>query len=153
MSGDENIPYTGPVPDYVRNHVPFNPKLPRRFDDTRNEDRPASHQVWWHRPFIVTYTVDGMDDFYAGRRDEYAEAGRKGWVESRVKWLAAWPSGIRYDVRCLDGAWDRSTNWGAFATLDEALECVRAGPEWMRARDKVLREKDGVAGHKGDAAP
>ncbi|MBF5007848.1 hypothetical protein [Diaphorobacter caeni] len=32
----------------------------------------------------------------------------------------------RYVIRCLDfGAWDRSTNWGYVASLDEAVELVR----------------------------
>jgi hypothetical protein len=113
--------------------VPFNPKLPRNFDDTPNESRPLSHRRWWGRPFICTETIDRMDAFYAGRTDDHAEAGRNSWAESRPQWLAAWPNGIRYDVRCLDGgAWDRSTTWGAFATLDDALKCAATGPSWRR---------------------
>ena len=108
--------------------VPFNPKLPKRFDDTPNEERPASHQRWWGRPFIVTETVDRMDDFYANRRDEYADKGREFWEETRAKWLESWTDGIRYDVRCLDGgAWDRSTWWGSFRTIDEAVQCALTG--------------------------
>ncbi len=114
--------------------VPFNPTLPKDFDSTPNQARPESHQRWWNRPFTRTETIEQLDAFYAGRTDDHAEAGRKHWAESRAQWLAAWPSGIRYEVRCLDGgAWDRSTSWGMFATLDEALACVTAGPSW-RAR-------------------
>jgi hypothetical protein len=81
--------------------VAFNPKLPRNFDSTPNDARPASHRKWWNRPYISTQTGDDPH------------------------WLNAWPSGIRYDVRCLDGgAWDRSTGWGMFATLDEALQLI-----------------------------
>lgn len=83
--------------------VLVNPALPRMFDQTPNEHRPASHRKWWHRPFIVTDTVEAMD---------------------------AWPSGVRYTVRCLDGgAWDRSTNWGSVATLELALARARASGE------------------------
>ena len=102
--------------------VPFNPELPPRFDDTPNDRRPPSHQSWWHRPFIQTYTVDTWEAHYAA----LAEEARKQWADSgRANWIEAWPSGIRYDVRCLDGgAWDRSTSWGMFASLEEALSCA-----------------------------
>jgi hypothetical protein len=86
--------------------IPINPRLPKNFDDTANELRPKSHNRWWFRPFIRTY--DG--GYKPG--DDYYE-----------KWLEAWPTGIRYDVRCLDGgAWDRTTGHGQFATLEEALK-------------------------------
>lgn len=33
-----------------------------------------------------------------------------------------------YEVRCLDGgAWDRSTNWGKFPTIEEAVGRAKAG--------------------------
>ena len=82
--------------------IPLNPKLPGNFDDCDNRFRPASHRRWWNRPFIRTE------------------------VDDDPRWLAAWPSGIRYDVRCLDGgAWDRSTGWGMFGTIEEAIRCAR----------------------------
>lgn len=98
--------------------VPFNPELPPDFDNTPNERRPSSHQPWWHRPYVCTVTVETW----------------KRWTDAeRAKWIEAWPSGIRYDVRCLDGgAWDRSTSWGSFATLDDALACIAAGRPWGR---------------------
>jgi hypothetical protein len=77
--------------------IPVNPKLPRDFDNTPNGERPKSHMKWWDRPYIVT------------------EKNNR------------WPGGVRYDLRCLDGgAWDRSTCWGCFATLDEAIAAARA---------------------------
>lgn len=83
--------------------VLVNPQLPAAFNDTNNEARPESHQCWWNRPYIVTHTGTG------------------------VEWKAAWPSGARYDVRCLDGgAWDRSTKWGCFRTVEEALACAQS---------------------------
>ena len=92
--------------------VLINPKLPKGFDDTPNEERPLSQIIWWDRPYIVTYTDTGD------------------------KWLDAWPSGTRYDVRCLDGgAWDRSTNWGCFSSLEEALKRVTAPPDWHSQLD------------------
>lgn len=107
--------------------VLIDPKLPPSFDNTANEDRPASHQKWWRRPYIETVSVEDCDRYYADRTDEWAEKGREYWAEGRPKWIAAWPFGTRYDVRCLDGgAWDRSTCWGMFATLDEAVACAKA---------------------------
>ncbi|HKT97932.1 MAG TPA: hypothetical protein VJS30_15585 [Paraburkholderia sp.] len=107
------------------NGVLLNPELPKRFDDTPNDQRPDDQRKWWYRPFIVTNTIEEMDEFYSGRTDEYADEGRARWVEGRVKWLQAWPSGVRFETRCLDGgAWDRSTSWGMFATIEEALQCV-----------------------------
>lgn len=122
----------------IRNHrfkaedcvddVLINPQLPKNFDATRNEDRPPGHAKWWHLPYIQTVTVQSWDVAYARRTDEYAESARAEWVTSRVKWMAAWPSGTRFDVRCLDGgAWDRSTNWRCFATLEEALARANSG--------------------------
>ena len=102
--------------------VPINPKLPPDFDQTPNDDRPDAHRKFWGVPFIVTDSVDAWDAYYADRTDEWAEEGRAHWVEGRKRWMEAWPSGVRYSVRCLDGgAWDRSTAWGSFPTLEAAL--------------------------------
>jgi hypothetical protein len=121
--------------------VLIDPELPEAFDETPNEDRPASQQKWWHRPFIVTDTIEQMDAFYAGRTDEYAEQGRKSWAEEhRAKWMAAWPSGARYETRCLDGgAWDRSTHWGhvPYARRSLAL-CENEGSASLRKDTRPL---------------
>ena len=112
--------------------VPVNPKLPRRFDNTPNDARPASHDKFWGRPYIETETIEQCDAQYETRTDEWAAEGRRMWYEERrAKWLEAWPSGTRYDVRCLDGgSWDRSSSWGMFATLAEAVACAQTGPSW-----------------------
>ncbi len=84
--------------------VLIDPELPAGFDDTANEERDPAHRVFEDLPFI--------------RRTESLEPG----------FLQAWPAGVRFDVRCLDGgAWDRSTVWGMFGTLSAAVECARAG--------------------------
>lgn len=94
----------------TRHAIPINPKLPAKFDCTANEQRPPSHRRWWNRPYIETYTWE------------------EGHSCPREKWFASWPSGTRYDVRCLDGgAWDRPTCWGMFKTLEEAIACARSG--------------------------
>lgn len=98
--------------------VLVNPSLPEGFDQTPNDERPASQKKWWHRPFIVTY---------ADAVSPYAQCSEAEKQAMRRRWLEAWPSGTRYDVRCLDGgAWDRSTWWGSFPTLEAALACARS---------------------------
>jgi len=113
--------------------VLIDPKLPKNFDNTPNEDRPGSQAKWWGFPFIVTYSVEQLDGYYAKRTDEYAEAGRQHWAESRSKWMDAYPSGTRYETRCLDGgASDRSTSWGMFPTMEAAVACAMTGPVWRQ---------------------
>lgn len=101
-------------------HIPINPKLPENFGCTDNNARPFSHMKWWNRPYIETYSWD-----------EALEAVISGaWTmrPDRARWFERWPSGVRHDVRCLDGgAWDRPTCWGSFATLEEAIECAKHG--------------------------
>lgn len=115
--------------------IPINPKLPRNFDVTPNDARPASHQKFWGVPYIQTDTVEDQDAWLRKAKDEYADVRREEWEsEGRAKWLELFPSGVRYWVRCLDGgAWDRSTCWGVFNTLEKALEVANIGPDW-RAR-------------------
>lgn len=102
--------------------VLINPKLPKAFDNTPNESRPASHQKWWFRPFIIKDTIQERDAVYAHRTDEYADKGREHWQQTRPQWLAKWPTGENYSVCCLNGgAWDRSSWLGIFATKEEAI--------------------------------
>lgn len=114
--------------------IPVDPVLPRRFDDTRNEARPATHQRWWFRPYILTWSVEREDQRYAERTDPYAAEGLARWkAEGRASWLKAFPSGESFSVRCLDGgAWDRSTFWGSFDNLADAVACTFEGPTWRR---------------------
>jgi hypothetical protein len=103
--------------------IAINPRLPADFDQTPNDDRPASHLKFWHRPYIITATIAGFDRFYSDRRDQWADQGRVWWRDQgRPAWLKAWPAGTCYTVRCLDGgAWDRSTNRGSYGSLSDAL--------------------------------
>lgn len=112
--------------------VLVNPKLPANFDNTANEARPASHRKFCDLAYIET--VSDVDFYPTNDADKYADERRKTWAETgRASWFEAWPTGTRYDVRCLDGgAWDRSTAWGAFATLDEAIKCASSGPSWRK---------------------
>jgi len=120
----------------MKHTVPVNPKLPPRFDDTPNQDRPPSHMLWWNRPYIQTFTWEEMRPLGQSGLCPRTPAS----IEAdRIEWFKAWPSGTRYDVRCLDGgAWDRPTWWGSFATIDEAIACASQSPEW-RLRSKLKR--------------
>ncbi len=91
--------------DIIRG-IPIDPMLPIKFDDTPHDARNALSMAWWGVPFVST-------DHDADPRH--------------------WPKGVRYDVRCLDGgAWDRSTAWGSFPTLEAAVDLALNGqPVWM----------------------
>jgi len=81
--------------------IPIDPVLPPNFDDTPNERRPRSHQKWWRQPYVMTSP---------GTIDRRGSGG-----------------GGRVTVRCLDGgAWDRSTWWGSFDTIAEAVAFAKA---------------------------
>ena len=119
--------------------VPVNPRLPAEFEGTANEARPASHQMWWGVPFILTDEWEGetWEQYrdrlagYGSEPDYTPEQWAERQAESKRKWFESFPAGVRYEVRCLDGgAWDRSTWWGNFATLEQAQECARKGPVW-----------------------
>lgn len=114
-------------------NIPIDPKLPPGFDDTPNDERPESHQEWWHRPYIVTdrFEIERYEQYVArvkalGYEPDFDQARWDALQLAQAKsWQAAWPSGVRYCVRCLDGgAWDRSTNYGMFPTLEAALEAA-----------------------------
>jgi len=97
--------------------IPVNPQLPRRFWDMDNEQRPASHDEWWHRPFVRTLPHE------------------------------MWPQGIRFDTYCLDGGIpDRPTVWGKFGTLEEALQCANDGPAWRKGGGTPKAFLEGIQG-------
>jgi len=101
--------------------IPVNPQLPRRFWDTDNERRPASHDEWWGQPFVLTVPHE------------------------------LWPQGVRFDTYCLDGGIpDRPTAWGKFGTLEEALQCAKDGPAWRRSRKTPAANLEGSQGLLSD---
>jgi len=114
--------------------MPINPVLPEDFDQTPNGERPPSHEGWWDVPYVETLSVATWEKHFASLDGGRAEKALLAWKEEGLaKWLEGWPSGIRYDVRCLDGgAWDRSTSWGSFATLEQALICAKGDAPWGR---------------------
>lgn len=109
--------------EQVVDGIPVNPHLPKDFDNTPNTER--SDSLWWFKPFIQTESWEEIEAWTRARTDEYAAGQIAKLPESRAQWFAAWPSGVRYNTRCLDGgAWDRSTSWGMFGTLQEASDCA-----------------------------
>ena len=98
--------------------VLVDPRLPKNFDCTPNDERPKSHEKWVNRAYVQTVRFDNF---------ELTDDG-----DFKKRWFEAWPTGARYDVRCLDGgAWDRSTSHGSFKTLDEAIELANIINEGM----------------------
>ncbi|MEI0679620.1 hypothetical protein VUT07_09645 [Pseudomonas aeruginosa] len=135
--------------ELVAERFPLNPILRDWFDQTPNDKRePLELEHWWDLPFIVT---DGWEDCETHFRNHQARLRAEGFdgalsavqVEAEIparkaEWFKAWPTGTRYEVRCLDGgAWDRSTNWGMVGTLEEAVARCIAGPTWRRALDAM----------------
>lgn len=129
--------------------IPVNPTLRPGFDDTDNAERdPQETKDWWGVPYIITN--NGSRESYSGhikRMTGYGYARseldtEETFLESQEKqrksWLEAWPEGTRYDVSCLDGgAWDRSTSWGMFKTLNEALAEAKTRKPLMDSPDDL----------------
>lgn len=121
-------------------NIAINPPLRADFDNTPNEERSQTEiDDWWDQPFIVTCTweehqTDQNYNDFKTRLKSYGLARltiqpREEWEKDRENWKLDWykayPSGMRFEVRCLDGgAWDRATSWGFFRTLEEAMQCA-----------------------------
>jgi hypothetical protein len=117
--------------------VLVDPALPVGFDATDHLRRGEVQRArWWGRPYIERTAWDGPHGLEA-----YERAGQAAllWFSPdraapdvdaliaalREHWFCTWPDGIRYEVRCLDGAaGDRATSWGVFASMAEALDCA-----------------------------
>jgi len=109
---------------FQENEIPVDPPLPEDFDNTLNELRPDWQDILWDRPFILTVPFSGNQKY-------------------RKKWFESWPTGKRFDVRCLDGgACDRSTVWGMFATIGEAVECCKKRRKQERNKEAEADEKE-----------
>ncbi|ELV8578697.1 hypothetical protein QNF13_004051 [Vibrio vulnificus] len=138
------------ISDYLPEHYPenqscqvvkgifINPNLRDDFDCTPNDEREfLENEHWYGRAYIVT------DEFKSETYQEFANRVAKydpkyqlesesefneRNQQSKTAWLKAWPTGVRYEIRCLTGgAWDRSSSQGMFASLDEAVEKIESG--------------------------
>lgn len=83
--------------------IPINPVLREDFDITPHSLRDKKElDDWWGRPYIK---------IHQNTRSHLEE-----------NWLARWPAGVRFDVRCLDGKKeDRSTVVGSYESLEIAM--------------------------------
>jgi len=117
----------------LKDGIPIDPVMRPDFEVTANEDRDRLEiDDWWCKPFIVTCDWSCMTETW----EEYSERLSKYDMEVKPKeeflgeqakqkegWFEAWPSGTRYEVRCLDGgAWDRATSVAMVGTIEQALE-------------------------------
>lgn len=130
----------------VGDGYPLNPTLRQWFDNTPNEHRePLEVKDWWGLPFIVSDTWEEREKHFRSvqarhreERNEFVVSDEKleaDIAKSKAGWLSHYPSGTQFNVRCLDGgAWDRSTNWGCFDSLEQALACCKQGPSWRSGK-------------------
>lgn len=89
--------------------VLVNPGLPTK-SMCRSADEFAR---WLMRPFVLT-------ERYERPKNELLHE------ELSAAWERAWPTGVKFDVRCVDhAAGGEYSRWGCFPTLEEALECIR----------------------------
>jgi hypothetical protein len=119
--------------------IAINPSLRDDFDNTPHDERhPSEISEWWDRPYIVTCTfqdnqADRDYDAWAKRLSSYSKTdllSREDWEaerkERKADWYVTYPTGIRYEVLCLDGnCRDRPTSWGFFGSLEEAIKCAK----------------------------
>ena len=117
--------------------VLVDPALPPGFDAMDHRQRDGVQRArWWGRPFIERTAWDGPYGLEASERagqaalarfsPELAAREKEQLIAAlRARWISVWPSGICYEVRCLDGSVpDRVISWGTFASMSEALECA-----------------------------
>lgn len=156
--------------ELVAGRFPLNPILREWFDDTSNEQRENLEvEHWWDLPFIMRDTWEDQEAHFRShqatlRAELWDRALSEAEVEAQLPgkkatWLASWPAGERFEVRCLDGgAWDRSTSWGMFPTLEAAVAVCEAGPVWRETFDKQMAalartmDQDLTEEHAGDLA-
>jgi len=112
----------------------INPKVPQWMDFKDIEERSESHLAkWWGRAYIRTeeWSSEPYQEYKARLLDlgydiESEEDYNKRKAEYKESWFKSWPTGIRYDVRILDGgAWDRTTWKGSFNNLEEAISLCK----------------------------
>jgi len=107
--------------------VPVDPVMRSDFERTPHDEREAlEKEDWWDRPYVKTCSWDE----YISHSSEWESVGYSGEdppeVYSKQRWFSLWPTGTRYEVRCMNGwAWDGSTVIGIEANLDDAIGLAR----------------------------
>lgn len=133
------------ISDYLPEHYPenqtcevaqgifVNPNLRSDFDYTPNTEREELEtEHWYGRVYIVTdeYNSETYSEFVVRMTSydsDYKPESEHDFNERTQKlkeaWFKAYPTGTRYEVRCLTGgAWDRSSSQGMFGSLEEAVK-------------------------------
>ncbi|ODS23595.1 hypothetical protein AB835_08260 [Candidatus Endobugula sertula] len=126
-----------PVHQELVEGFPVNPTLRPDFDSTDNNERdPLEIEDWWGKPYIVTDEYWQADDSYSDYVERMSDPKVKDLIskvdteeefckrmdDDKKSWFEHWPTGTRYEVRCLDGgAWDRSSSKGMFSSLELAI--------------------------------
>lgn len=110
----------------------INPKVPKWMDFKDLNDRSESHMnKWFNRAYIRTqeFTQDTYKEYcdrMSNSKDYKLETEQEFNTrreQSKKRWFSHWKTGIRYDVRMLDGgAWDRTTNKGSFDNKEDAIK-------------------------------
>jgi hypothetical protein len=119
------------------------PALPAEFEDPDNQQHTEVQiSRWWNRPFIERSIWDGPYGLEAGHRNGQAALAQilpelaVRDVEEYIAalkgfWFSDWPAGVRYEVRCFDGAAPGCvTSWGTFISMSETLDCALGGRRW-----------------------
>lgn len=128
---------------WVTPTIPINPIVREGFSSTEHSERdPLEVEHWWGKPYIVSCLFSLTDRDYKSYQARIAPfsqnlhrtPGKDEWESKQCNelniWLEHWPSGVRYDLYCLDGgAWDRPSNIGMFATLEEAITFANSVPK------------------------
>lgn len=120
----------------------INPILPASFEDQEPDELTlVEKKYWWNRPFIHAREPEvGIEsyDSYASRTITVGGQPMTSheWADNqasiRANWMKRFPSGLAFDVRCLDGRTGNTpTWWGDADSLEAALEIVRCKrPTW-----------------------
>jgi len=121
--------------------VCINPKRRDDFNCTKHDVRPEQElSDWWGLPYVIEASYQHSDDSYQEYVTRITTVGAKlghevmeqeDWTimrEDNYKtFLASYPLGNAYTVRCLDGGChDRSSNKGIYTTLNDALAFTKA---------------------------
>lgn len=139
--------------------IPVDPIMPLDFDSISHDDRdPLEIEDWFGRPYIRTSTWSDREECYrAVRAEGLPPEADEHWCEEwwpaegsdecfeaelfeqKVRWYASFPEGVRYEIRCMGGAYgrDRSATctWGYCASLADAIAVANSGDNRYKDAD------------------
>ena len=123
--------------------VLVDPALPAEFEGSDSQLHTEVQMTrWLHRPFIERSSWGGACGLEIRHRAGQAALGlvfpelatrdvEKHIAALKGLWFSDWPTGTRYEVRCLEHASPSGlTSWGTFASMAAALNCALGGGRW-----------------------